>query len=108
MKLIQKSLLFASLLTVGTGLTSIPTIASSGITTVQATTTKGKLSKIKSTKIKVKVAKAQVYTEKGKKTSRCLTKGTKCKTTEKNKLKGCTYYKVGKDQFVKASNVTKM
>ncbi|KRN99096.1 SLAP domain-containing protein [Companilactobacillus kimchiensis] len=106
MKLIQKSLLFASLLAVGTGVTSIPTIIGSGVT-VQAATTKGKLSKIKSTKIKIKVAKAQVYTETGKKTSKCVTKGKTCKTTEKNKLKGCTYYKVGKDEFVKSSDVTK-
>lgn len=105
MKLIQKSLVFASLLAVGTGVTSIPEIASS-VTTVQAASTKGELKKISSTKIKVKVAKAQLYNEKGKKISKCLTKGKTCKTTEKNTVKGCKYYKVGKNEFVRASNVT--
>jgi len=107
MKLIQKSLLFVSLLTVGAGAVSAPVIASSGIV-VQAASTKNGVKKISSTKIKVKVSKAQLYDKKGKKLSKCLTKGTTCKTTEKNTVKKCTYYKVGKDQFVKASNVSKM
>jgi len=107
MKLIQKSLLFASLFTIGAGVASAP-ILTTGNVTVQAAAKKSGLKKIKSTTIKVKVAKAQVYNQKGKKTSRCLKKGTKCKTTEKNTVKNCTYYKVGKGEFVKASNVTKM
>jgi len=106
MKLLQKSLLFVSLLTVGAGVASAPVIANSAAT-VQAATMSG-VKKISSTKIKVKVSKAQVYDQKGKKTSKCLTKGTTCKTTEKNTVKKTAYYKVGKDQFVKASDVSKM
>lgn len=97
MKLIQKGLLFVSLFTIGTGSISIPAITSFQI--VQA-------SKIKSTKITVKVAKAQLYNEKGKKISKCLTKGTTKKTSEKKSIKNCTYYQIGKDQYVKSSNVS--
>ncbi|WP_334332293.1 MULTISPECIES: SLAP domain-containing protein [unclassified Companilactobacillus] len=102
MKLIQKGLLFASIFTIGAGV-SVPTIINNP-SVVQAATTK-ELKKITTKKISVKVSKAQLYNQKGKKISRCLTKGTTCKTSEKNTVKGCTYYKVGKNEFVKSSNV---
>ncbi|WCG36150.1 SLAP domain-containing protein [Companilactobacillus farciminis] len=100
MKLIQKSLLFASLLSAGASVTTIiPAV--SNVAVVQAAT---KCSS--SSKIKVKVAKAQLYNEKGKKLSRCLTKGKTCTPKEKTSIKGQKYYKVGKDEFVKASDVS--
>lgn len=99
MKLIQKSLLFATLLSAGASTTTIiPAV--SNVAIVQA----AKCSS--SSKITVKVAKAQLYNEKGKKLSRCLTKGTTCKPKEKISIKGHKYYKVGKGEFVKASQVT--
>ncbi|MFH5811158.1 SLAP domain-containing protein [Companilactobacillus sp. FL22-1] len=101
MKLIQKSLLLVSMLTVGAG-AAVPTVTA----TITADAATSSVKKIASTKIKVKEAKAQLYNEKGKKLSRCLTKGTTKKTSEKKNIKNCNYYKVGKNEFVKASNVT--
>lgn len=106
MKLIQKSLLFASLLGVGASVTSIPTIANTGVT-VEAATMKNKTTKIASKTLKVKVSKAQLYNEKGKKLSTCLKKNKECKTTEKRVINGKTYYKVGtKNEYVKASDIS--
>lgn len=99
MKLIQKSLLFISLLTVGAA--SISTVTT---TPAQAATCSTK--RLTSSKVKIKVSKAQLYDSKGKKLSRCLSKGTIKKVSEKRRYKDCNYYKVGKDEYVKASNVT--
>lgn len=100
MKLIQKSLLFASLLSAGAGVTTVVPMVANAVT-VQAATQCSSTSRIK-----VKVAKAQLYNSKGKKLSRCLTKGKTCKPEEKTSIKGHEYYKVGKDEYVRTSEVS--
>lgn len=99
MKLIQKSLLAASLLTIGAGLVS-------PITNVNASNINYGLTNIGSGVITINVPKAIVYDQNGNPTTKALTQGSKWKVDLQNTLNSGSYYRVATNEFIKASDVS--
>jgi len=142
MKLLQKSLLCASLLAIGSGITSIPAITMGNGTAQAATKTtttknltangfyylvsKDRLVKASDVKIltkddqtdssmidtdtpndfrlEVTTPTAHLYNLKGKKLSKCVTKGTVCTIGSEDAFTHSTYYKTSKDKLVQLND----
>ena len=98
MKLLSKSLLFASLLVAGSGLSAIPTTAK--------TDSYYGLTNLRTSIVTVRNIGAEIYNVKGEPTGRYLPQGSQWKTNEENDLASGTYYGVGADEFVKAGVVS--
>ncbi|WP_334332294.1 MULTISPECIES: SLAP domain-containing protein [unclassified Companilactobacillus] len=99
MKLIQKSLLAASLLTIGTGIVN-------PVTNVKASNLNYGLTNIGSGIITINVPKAIVYDQNGNATTKALTQGSKWKVDLQNTLNSGSYYRVATNEFIKASDVS--
>jgi len=103
MKVIQKSLLIASLLAVGSSTTTIsPIIANS----VKASNINFGLTYIGQSVATVKTAKAQLYDQNGNRLSRGLNQGSSWKIDLQNTITSGVYYRVATNEFVKASDVS--
>jgi len=97
MKLLSKSLLFASLLAVGSG-------AAVSTNTVKADSYYG-LTGIGSSVVTIRNIGAEIYDVNGNPTGRYLPQGSQWKSSEENDLASGTYYGVGANEFVKAGVV---
>lgn len=105
MKQIQKSLLIASVLTVGASATSLSTIVNETVQAQDVRLNAG-LSALPNTTISITVANAQLYDQDGQiLTGRTLNFQTDWKVDYQNTLASGSYYRVATNEFVKASDV---
>lgn len=101
MNKISKGLLFASLLALGAGATT----AAGPLTTKAAVNTDYGYTAIGSSLVRVRDTGALIYNSNGESTGRSLPMGSTWRTDLSNTLSGGTYYGIGKDEYVKASDV---
>jgi len=102
MKVIQKSLLIASLLAVGSSVTTISPIITNS---VKASNINYGFTDIGQAVATIKVAKAQLYDQNGNRLSRGLSQGSNWKVDLQNTITSGVYYRVATNEFVKASDV---
>lgn len=103
MKRLPKSLLIASLLSVGITATALTPIATN-IVNAQVNVNFG-LSNIGVGTVTVTVPNAQLYDVHGNPLSRALPQGSKWKTYTQNTLNNGTYYQVSSTEYVRSSDV---
>lgn len=100
MKKFTKGLLFASLLALGSGAAFVP-----GTMTAKADANYG-YTNVGSSVVKVIDTGAQIYDAAGNGTGKYLPMGSSWRTSVENTLASGTYYGIGKDEYVKGSDVS--
>ena len=102
MRIVQKSLLFASVLALGTSATTLATT----LTSVDAITVPTGLTYLEyPATATIKITSAHVYNQNGQITGRGLSLGTSWKIDRQANFNGVAYYRVATNQFVKATDV---
>ena len=103
MKLLTKGLTLMSILAMGAGAVAVPNIAKP--TEVKAADINYGLTNVGSSVVTIRDTAAQLYDQNGQPLGRYLPMGSAWKTETQNTLSSGSYYEVGRDEFVRASDV---